>query len=396
MARNLDAIQRGRAATVQASNMVASHLDAIEEVARQRREIFIFRHVNPDATALLEQHYMTKGMNVKGKSADWGPQRGFIPVDQNLSKLGNPGHAKLDEVMRFQQKVEECLRTGCAFKVELKRPDGSLVKVVPDPATGSPTPVLFRDGVYLHPETGAPLALTPAQLAGAKPLEVLAAQDKDGVLRPLTADYDFLAMGRKTDVQSPDFDPEKGFVGTIDPASIDAVNRGVRERAGFQGGNIAHHGAEAWYPDSPGALKQDPVSTVVDPDRGLLSIPRCDAACMRSWCDTTGQCRGVPLCASANAAPPCIPIDPDRLLKDYFHAKRLEGYNLFPNSAWDWGPYNVLGGWTLNKYLAYPGVSRFLRETAALRAATRRGIAAAVDLVTPMFACESAPSGAAQ
>jgi hypothetical protein len=389
LAQNLEAVQRGRAGAVQASNMVAAHLDAIEEVARQRREILIFRHVNPDATRLIEQHYLTKGMNVKGKSADWGPQRGFIPVDQSLSKLGNPAHAKLDEVVKFQQKIEECLREKCAFKVDLKRPDGSRVMVVPDPASGVPTPVVLKDGAYLHPDTGTPLNLTQAQLSQVKPLEVLAGYDPNGVLVPLTADYDFLAVGRKSDVRSPGFDAEKGFVSGVDPETIAAVNRGVQQRAGFQGGNVAHHGAEAWFPDSPGALKQDPLVTVVDPDRGLLSIPRCDDACMRKWCDTTGQCRGVPLCSGVRAAPPCIPVDPDRLLKDYFHAKRLEGYNLFPNSAWDWGNYNVLGGWTMNKFLANPGVSRFLSETMALRAATRRAMMAGSRMLGSLFSCES-------
>ena len=37
--------------------------------------------------------------------------------------------------------------------------------------------------------------------------------------------------------------------------------------------------------------------------------------------------------------------DAQRLVKDYFHLKRLQGINLDPNPRWDWGFYNALDGW---------------------------------------------------
>lgn len=67
--------------------IVQSHLSILADLAEEHNVVFAFRPVNPLATQLLEQGYPTKGLNVKGKSADWGPMAGFIPVSQRFSKL---------------------------------------------------------------------------------------------------------------------------------------------------------------------------------------------------------------------------------------------------------------------------------------------------------------------
>ena len=46
-----------------------------------------------------------------------------------------------------------------------------------------------------------------------------------------------------------------------------------------------------------------------------------------------------------------MPPDANRLLKDYYHDKRLTDYNIGPNSVWGWGHYNGLGGWSFAGYL---------------------------------------------
>jgi len=69
------------------SGMVYDHADAYLEVAKKEKVVIMTRPVNPDSTALIESGAATKSMNVKGKSSNWGPQKGYIPADQTYSKL---------------------------------------------------------------------------------------------------------------------------------------------------------------------------------------------------------------------------------------------------------------------------------------------------------------------
>ncbi|HEU4621728.1 MAG TPA: anthrax toxin-like adenylyl cyclase domain-containing protein [Burkholderiaceae bacterium] len=88
------------------SGIVASHIEALKLVAKQQKAILMFRPVNELATGLLENNAAAKGMNVKGKSSDWGPMAGYIPVDQGLSKLWN----KPESVVEFNKKNQKSLK----------------------------------------------------------------------------------------------------------------------------------------------------------------------------------------------------------------------------------------------------------------------------------------------
>ena len=95
------------------SNMAPRHVDAFREVAQQRNTIVMVRPVNPDATPLIVRGEATKGMNVKGKSSSWGPQKGYIPADQTYSKLwrtlkDNPAKRR-SEIRKYQGKTDEVL-----------------------------------------------------------------------------------------------------------------------------------------------------------------------------------------------------------------------------------------------------------------------------------------------
>ena len=61
-------------------------------------------------------------------------------------------------------------------------------------------------------------------------------------------------------------------------------------------------------------------------------------------CDWTKLCPESPFKG-------CIPVDPDRLVKDYFQNARLRGIDLFPHPSWNWGRYNPLSGWNLTGFL---------------------------------------------
>lgn len=72
--------------SIQESGIVEKHALKIAELAKRKKIFILFRPVNKDATALIEANYSTKGLHIKPKSSDWGPQSGFICTDSELSK----------------------------------------------------------------------------------------------------------------------------------------------------------------------------------------------------------------------------------------------------------------------------------------------------------------------
>lgn len=73
--------------------MTEKHLAQMQDLATKRGEVIIVRPVSEFAQQLIEEGHPTKSLHMKGKSSDWGPQAGFIPVDQSLSKITDPEKA---------------------------------------------------------------------------------------------------------------------------------------------------------------------------------------------------------------------------------------------------------------------------------------------------------------
>jgi len=354
MNANLDAVQGSRNQIIKASNMVPEHIAEFEKLAREKDAILIFRAVNGDATNLIKANYGTKWMDVKPKSSDWGPHRGFLPFEQRFSKIKNPeilAGKTQDEIVKATEKAikysrlaEECLTKKGCYKMDLVLPNGNSVHIWKNGDNEIPI-IRNKAGQYLDPKSGRVLDVSAGSV---RPMEVMAGKNAKGEIVPLTADYDLAALGTRSDVRSPEYSNETGYISAEEEMLVDEINE-AGKRVGYTGGNLSHHGPENRYYASPGALAEDPVMTVIDPQKGLITIPRCDSKCMRKWCDTEGidLCGGIPLCTMQNTKMPCIFIDPDRLLKDYMHDARLRGYtNLHPNSVWGWGEYNGLSGWT--------------------------------------------------
>lgn len=346
--------------------LVYAHAVKFREVARERGEIVLVRAVNPDATPLIEDHASTKPMAIKAKSADWGPQRGYLPVDQAYSKLARPGSGKdvAEEIAGYNCEAAKSLAPGpdgrrVADAAVLQLRDGSEVwrlrehgsgdperdarcgpgehagyverlrarfKAWPD-GTGRPT-VLRRDpqGTYLPGDPGAAL---PAGLRAdmTDPLLVLV---DPSTKRPLTADYDLLAIGVHPDrggrrCEPPVvMDPVLGAVCPEQRELIRALNDAVRKGdCPYLGESVVHHGPENQYPKSP--YVDYPV-TVFEPaldgtSAAILSIKE-------------GP-RGFR----------------DIHLKRYMARKRREGWILDPNPTapgWRWEsrrPYDEHAGW---------------------------------------------------
>ena len=326
------------------SNLVHEHVDTLLEEAKDMEAVVFMRYVNEHSTEKIAQNFSTKPMPVKGKSADWGPQAAFLPVDQQFSKLGKPGNKKPGKIDEFSGIVQDCLQNGPCEQTDLVLANGDKVMVWKGPQ--GERPIVKRGNQYLDHDSGEVLPVKPGE---ATPMKVIALPHPEtNELIPVTADYDMLAVGGKRGVDAPEWRDAEGYVSNLESEFKDRANKAFKERNNYQGGNLIHHGAEAQYTGSPGAFADDPLITVVDPDLGgPLTIPRCEKTCMEKWCETTGQCGNMPICDIDKPKVPCMQVDPARLLKDFFHQKRLDGYTgLSPNSAWRWGEYNGLAGWT--------------------------------------------------
>ncbi|MFS1538969.1 MAG: anthrax toxin-like adenylyl cyclase domain-containing protein [Candidatus Phlomobacter fragariae] len=77
--------------------------------------IYGIRPISPLTTSLIEEGYPTKPLSIKVKTADWGPQAGFICVDQNFSKLvGQP-----ERVKKYNALINKNIENGEAVSVPL-------------------------------------------------------------------------------------------------------------------------------------------------------------------------------------------------------------------------------------------------------------------------------------
>lgn len=62
------------------------HAVKLQQVAWSSNTVFGIRPVDGGVRTLIKEGYPSKDIRVKGKSSNWGPQNGFICIDQNLSK----------------------------------------------------------------------------------------------------------------------------------------------------------------------------------------------------------------------------------------------------------------------------------------------------------------------
>ena len=378
------------------SGMVASHAEAYGRIADERDVVVLVRPVNPDSTALIDSGAATKGMAVKGKSSNWGPQKGLICVDQRFSKiwrvLASRPKKRDAEIKKYNKKVVEVLKedtypksgdvkslVGKHFAVEraLELPiENPIYRVLVDPKEPD-----AEDAVYLQvigdgnfaqwrnattnqggmkrpaydskgPHT--PLAVGADVRERLQPMMVLADNTQPGTPKPyLTADYDLLAIGFKEpgganvpdQVKSAKFDPLRGACTRKQLELIVALNDAV-QATGYLTGWVTHHGPENQYRDSPYI------------DYPILAIDAGD------------------LPQDGKASIQLIRMGPvgfrDIHLKRYFAEKIRQGYNLFPNDApragWLWEarrPYDNRTGFAPRDAVGLPPyVSELSRPTA--------------------------------
>jgi hypothetical protein len=297
-----------------------------------------------------------------------------------------------DTVRECLAKPDECA-TAVVYRVPAPGGRGDLpLKVVKDRTTGRHVyAVEGPAGALLDPETGKAL-----NVVADGPIEDVRVLADPRTGQYLTADYDFLDFGIKGQHDAPNFTRDKGFITARQREILDRTNAAIRDvqrRLGIDPVDVSHHGAERFFPFSPGALEVDEVVTFFDPERGLLSIPRCGSDCMKNWCRTTGHCNPALICGPGLTAG-CIPPDPNRLLRDYYHDRRLAGYDIGPNSVWGWGHYNGLSGWTFGSYLGSlggRGTTPLVPKAASMAVESRTLVQATVHRVPPQVARQAIP-----
>lgn len=188
------------------TGIVAVHLAPLQRLARQERCIIGVRPVEEHATSLIVAGHPTKGFHVKGKSANWGPQAGFICEDQALSKLENED---ADRIAKFNKQTAECIRDGYAQAVPLvvsstrlnELSEKNYIKYETEPNGNLKINALAPSGrTYVFTATrelsGDPLAHEEqvhyrVTSSDRKDIWLLAPK---GNPRPFTADYDLLVV----------------------------------------------------------------------------------------------------------------------------------------------------------------------------------------------------------
>ncbi|RLD22529.1 MAG: hypothetical protein DRI69_00895 [Bacteroidetes bacterium] len=264
------------------TGMVSRHAEAFTRVADEENIVIIVRPVNPDATILIQHGAATKEMDVKPKSANWGPQKGYLPVNQRYSKLSDiySGAERDNKIMEYTTKSMENISSGLTVGRQLKvtacnteyfvRVDSAFI--IDDPLES------VKDEVVLVPVNDPTMVCTwgdmfdkdkPVKSEDCKsitsfnrlgPFEVMATPrelETDGTEKFLTADYDLLMIGFYKGENNPYNPPTdisfKEGVGQITPEQQDLLkilNQAV-EDTGHKGGDVSHHGPENQFSKSP-------------------------------------------------------------------------------------------------------------------------------------------------
>jgi len=282
------------------------------QTAQKRNEIIITRPTSADLVARLDEGAYTKGMNVKGKSADSGIASGYVPKNQSFSKLTDKA-----EIASFQKKVNESLQTEIikvdgvehvitpqqvkAKQLVVKKGEHVLEAVeIPKKGTNESVAVFRRSDGKLVSETLEELSedvLKELDTSSVKPFEVLT--DMNG--NYLTADIDLLAVGSKRGEMIVQNDALMGNINATEMGTVDELNRALKSEK-FPDRQLVHHGGENRFMSS--GSKLDFPLTAYSPD-GKIAV-----------------------------------IKSERELKNYFHAQKLKGFELDPNPFWGWGNYD--------------------------------------------------------
>lgn len=330
------------------SGMQPAHARAFARIADEQNVIIMTRPVNPDGTPLIGNDAATKSMDIKPKSGNWGPQKGYLPIEQRYSKLtkmfsGMEREQKISEyTAKAYANIDDGLAQARALQVEacngwfnvmidLNKKMGEMDEKAEDEIVlmplDDPSKVCFW-GKEFHSYEYILDCKSLSSEFNLVPLEVMASpteiEPETDLGRYLTADYDLLMVGfyEGPDQGNPnppvlDFEPGVGQITPQQLGLLDLLNQAVAE-TGYEGGKVVHHGPENQFQNSPYI---DYPITVFAPDdipNGFL------------------QPNGNGLILSIEMGPLGFR---DINLKQFVNKMRKEGYDLYhnPNApGWQW------------------------------------------------------------
>lgn len=217
------------------NGMTMEDMVACRDVANRLNEVVIFRSTGSWSMRWIARSYPTKNFHVKGKSSDWGPQAGFVPYLGVYSKVGRDPEKARDGTHANQDGIDKKF----AGQVQLVLAHDELMMQVNDQGgnprknairdlwpidksrdlllcalrTGDNKPFVFRavweegDRYALFVYTGKDNASTvryrtaanggvfdKALRAEFQPLMVMTSAEKGADNRPMTGDYDLMAV----------------------------------------------------------------------------------------------------------------------------------------------------------------------------------------------------------
>ena len=206
------------------NGMIRSDMIASAKAADKLDEVIIFRSTGPWSRRWIQRGYPTKNFHVKGKSSDWGPQAGFVPHLGQFSKVGDD-KTKADKGTAAN---EHGIKDGFAARSQLILSEQEIQMQLTEACEHPPRTALFRvekvlsgndkllwarrggDGrIFVFRAVKTPKGLfginvvndcngseTPGTLANKPfaPLEVMTSSESGADNRPMTGDYDLMAV----------------------------------------------------------------------------------------------------------------------------------------------------------------------------------------------------------
>ena len=234
------------------------YLMKMQEVADEENVMIAVRPVEKICRTLIEEGYGSKGLNIKGKSSNWGPMAGFIPVNQHFSKVsGNPeqvakyNHKNVDYIHVNKSAVQEQLHISTKRIKELETLGILQNSRQTTAAEGYSQALVFEskpkngpaESFEAHQRTDGQWELFSGTGSTREKLMVI----------PLTADFDLLFVHShyedvdlgQQDKHQP-FHPELGIVSRKKVSVINAMN--TKFDRGDSKYNMVHHGADTENP----------------------------------------------------------------------------------------------------------------------------------------------------
>ena len=238
------------------------NIEKTQNVADKTGTIIAYRPVELICRTLIEEGAQSKGLNIKGKSSNWGPMAGYIPYDQKFSKLAAlQDPQKLEtEVAKYNAKNEASVKDGHATIEHLSLSERRMNELT--------DMGILHDFQDIPPAPGYTKAITlQSNPKGNTAQNFEAHQNSDGkwdifsgsgdsreklMVIPKTADFDLLfAFSRYDQVdlggvdRLHDFHPELGILSDRNEELIHALNE---EFDRGSGNNMVHHGDDTKNP----------------------------------------------------------------------------------------------------------------------------------------------------